>query len=483
MSNYTARHANENDIPDILSLVETRGNKYLKARTAADIRNSIQRDEAVVITFLDPDRDDPLIVVAYFEAQAIVVNEETHEERERKSWAECTRQLACHDGDLLLFWGGFVALEDHKGKGIHLVAGSFIQQTSSAIVAQTLARRHRVTAVMGTMAETKEMSISITHRWLRDILPAEGGDDSYSIFQREFPMVMPDGSGRKGFLIYFHVDPSMTKDQTERLSRNCVLIRQENEQRRLMNSCIGIVGLSTGSVVLETLLREGVGGTFKLADHDIFELSNANRMLFGPSDVGRSKVELCQERLHNLDPALRVQAFPNGINKENLEDFVKGCDLIVEECDDFAIKLLLRTTARKFKVPVVMGTSQNGMIDIERYDVDPRCRPFHLEDGILPAAMMSGDEPLSADSKTALLTKMFSKDQFSPRMLEALPQVGDTIPSWPQLAEEVTLNAATVTHVVRRILLGDNTVVSGRFGIRLNELFRPENRWYPSSKI
>ena len=68
-------------------------------------------------------------------------------------------------------------------------------------------------------------------------------------------------------------------------------------------------------------------------------------------------------------------------------------------------------------------------------------------------------------------------------MLEALPQVGDTIPSWPQLAEEVTLNAATVTHVVRRILLGDNTVVSGRFGIRLNELFRPENRWYPSSKI
>ncbi len=55
------------------------------------------------------------------------------------------------------------------------------------------------------------------------------------------------------------------------------------------------------------------------------------------------------------------------------------CGIIIEECDDFLVKLFVRKEAMKYKKPLLMATAQNGMVDIERYDVDKDTLPFHVD--------------------------------------------------------------------------------------------------------
>ncbi len=279
-----------------------------------------------------------------------------------------------------------------------------------------------------------------------------------------------DMRGNMHFLVH---DPPLTPHQKERTKRNRYLIT-EIEQRRLLGTRIGFIGLSTGSVALEVFLREGIGGIYRIADFDLFETSNSNRMLFGASSVGRSKVDLCIERIKSVDPCIQVEPFPEGLSEENVSDFVQDCDIIVEECDDFAMKLMVREVAKKYRRPVLMATSQNGMIDVERYDTDPSQQPFHVEDQTVLEAFKSPD--LSAEEMAGLLTRIFDFNLLHPRFVASSSEIGKSISSWPQLAEEVFLNASILTHAARRILLGDESVVSGRFSVRMDRLFSSQNR-------
>lgn len=474
---YTVRLAAEEDIPGIISLMEARGKEYMKRRSADDIATFISKKSAVLVC---NDGGTISTIIGYFEALTLIASDVNEEERNKITTKEYGRLIPCQHGDVLFLWGATVAAKAFQG--LPKIMSPWFRDHLGPLAERTLQNGNKVITLLGSMADTKAMTNKISENWLNALLGNTNEDDparkKWPIHKREFPAKMPDGTGRQGFLVLLHVDPPLTAHQSTRLSRNACLI-QDVEQRRLLQSSIGIVGLSTGSVVLEVLLRQGVGGTYRIADHDVFDLSNANRMFYGTPDIGQSKADLCAAKIKSVDPVVVVDKYPQGITSDNIEDFVKGCDLIVEECDDFAIKLQLRLVARKYKVPIDMGTSQNGMIDIERYDEDSECRPFHLHD--FPSDLSN----LTLEEKTALLSKMFTPDQFSPRMLEALPHVGTnkSLPSWPQLAEEVTLNAATVTHAVRRILVGDSTVISGRFGIRMDQLFQPQNRLYPSAKM
>ena len=183
-------------------------------------------------------------------------------------------------------------------------------------------------------------------------------------------------------------------------------------------------------------------------------------MLFSKADVGRSKLKLCKERVKMCDPNVAVEEFPKGLSKENVSDFVADCDIIIEECDDFLVKFLVRKEAMKYKKPVLMATSQNGMVDIERYDVDNNILPFHVDNLEELEPLMVNN--LTAEAKAEMLPKLFDIRLFSNRFTESSKEIGKSISSWPQLAEEVFLSAATLTHLSRQILLGDKDIPSGR---------------------
>ncbi|HEY6887942.1 MAG TPA: ThiF family adenylyltransferase, partial [Solirubrobacter sp.] len=161
-----------------------------------------------------------------------------------------------------------------------------------------------------------------------------------------------------------------------RLDRNRYAITEE-EQERLGGLVVAVAGLSVGRAVVTTLAHEGIGGELRLADFDVLDLSNLNRVPGGVADVGVSKVVLAAREVAELDPYIRVTAFLQGVDEENIDAFVAGADVVVDECDGLEIKVALRERARAAGIPVVMATSHRGMLDVERFDREPERPAFH----------------------------------------------------------------------------------------------------------
>ena len=243
-----------------------------------------------------------------------------------------------------------------------------------------------------------------------------------------------------------------------RLARNRGKITA-GEQARLASRVVGIAGLSVGRQIARTLAMEGVCTRFRLADGDVLSLSNLNRLPASIADLGVPKVVLAARELFELDPFLEIEIFPDGLDPDALDPFLRGAsgalDLVVEECDDFAIKIRLRERARELGIPVLMETSERGTLDVERFDMEPGRPLLHgLLDGVQPE---DARDPVKIQ---ALVERLLP--HMRPRTREAVAQVGQTLRSWPQLASEVALGAATVTTAARRLLLGE-PLRSGRY--------------------
>lgn len=52
-------------------------------------------------------------------------------------------------------------------------------------------------------------------------------------------------------------------------------------------------------------------------------------------------------------------------------------DLLVEESDGFDIKILCRHKARDLRIPVIMEASDRCMVDVERFDLEPKRDILH----------------------------------------------------------------------------------------------------------
>ncbi len=238
------------------------------------------------------------------------------------------------------------------------------------------------------------------------------------------------------------------------------------EQRRLGGLRIAVAGLSVGRAVVSTLMHEGVGGELRLADYDVLDLSNLNRIAGGVADVGVSKVVLAAREVAELDPYVRVVAFGRGVEEATVGEFLAGVDVLVDECDDLAIKLLLREHARAAGTAVVMATSHRGMLDVERFDLEPERPPFHGLLGDVTSAELRG---LTTKQKVPYVIRILDPAGLTDRAAASLVEVKETVSTWPQLASDVVLGGAMVANAVRRIALGGFTA-SGRFYADLDEL-------------
>ncbi len=252
---------------------------------------------------------------------------------------------------------------------------------------------------------------------------------------------------------------------TLRLDRNRHRITRE-EQERLARQRVGVVGLSAGHVAAVTIALEGLCGELRVADHDEVEASNLNRLPASILDVGDNKAVVAARRVAELDPYLPVHALTGGVDPDNVDEFIAGLDVVVEECDDLAMKLLVREAARRQRVAVVMETSDRGMLDVERFDLEPDRPPFH---GLLGDVSADALASLTVAEKVPYVLAIVDAPQSSARGTASLAEIGRTVSTWPQLGSEVTLGGATVAATVRRLGLGDD-VPSGRTRVDLDAI-------------
>ncbi len=240
-----------------------------------------------------------------------------------------------------------------------------------------------------------------------------------------------------------------------------------SEQLALRNRCIGIVGLSVGHSAALTLVLEGIAGFYRLADFDELELSNLNRIRTGVHNLGVNKAVLTAREMFEIDPYIEVDIYSDGLIQENMADFFDGkLDLVVDECDDLFAKVRIRECAKEHGIAVLMDTSDGGLLDIERFDLEPTRPIFH---GVLPHLRAEDLVGLSTKDKIPFVLAILGIEEMSGQLAGSLIEIDKTLSTWPQLGSAVTLGGALIAHSARSIFLDSNTG-SGRFRVDLDKL-------------
>lgn len=256
-----------------------------------------------------------------------------------------------------------------------------------------------------------------------------------------------------------------------RTSRNQYKITPE-EQSDLGGKKVGVIGLSVGQSVALTMAMERVFGTLRIADFDHLDLSNLNRIRSGVANIGLPKTIIVAREIAEIDPFLKIELYPDGITDENLDEFLgegeSKLDLLVEECDSLDIKIKARIKARAKSIPVIMDTSDRGMMDIERFDLDNTLPIMH---GMVDEGRANQIDQWTAKERLALVMDMVGAENISSRLKASLLEVEETLTTWPQLASSVVLGGAISTVVVRQILLRQ-AVKSGRYYLDVDDKYK-----------
>lgn len=118
------------------------------------------------------------------------------------------------------------------------------------------------------------------------------------------------------------------------------------EQEILRNKRVAIAGMGgVGSNEFLTLVRLGVG-KFHIADFDKFDIVNFNRQVGAKvSTIGKSKAEVLVEMALDINPELDIKIFHQGVQPENLNEFLAGVDLYVDGLDFFVFSIRQQTFA------------------------------------------------------------------------------------------------------------------------------------------
>jgi molybdopterin/thiamine biosynthesis adenylyltransferase len=247
------------------------------------------------------------------------------------------------------------------------------------------------------------------------------------------------------------------------------------EQGTLSHARVGVVGLSVGQSVSVTLAMERICGSLRIADFDTLELANLNRIRSSIINQGELKTTIVAREIAEIDPYLEVSCYDKGLQADNLDEFLEGLDLVVDECDSLEMKIMLRKACRAKGIPVVMDTSDSLMLDVERFDLEPNRPIFH---GLIDEeAVIDWNNP---QQRMQLLSQIIEPQKASPKAQQSLSEIGKTITTWPQLATDVAMGGAFAAKIVRQILLGDS-IPSGRFRMDIVQQFQ-SNATYQSAK-
>jgi molybdopterin/thiamine biosynthesis adenylyltransferase len=243
--------------------------------------------------------------------------------------------------------------------------------------------------------------------------------------------------------------------QQVRTSRNRNLITAD-EQKKFYDAVVGIAGLSVGnSVALATVLQGGAR-RIRLADFDNLALSNLNRVRASSVEFGSNKAEMTARQIYEINPYAEVELFTDGLTESNIAAFFEGgakLDVVVDEIDNLAVKCLIRENAKRLRLPVVMAADNgdNGVVDIERYDLDPETPFFQGRMGAVSYDMLKNLDKMGIGR---LIVKHIGAATVTPRVRASMLEIGKTIVSWPQLGGAALLNGCAVAYCIRAIVNG-----------------------------
>ena len=258
-----------------------------------------------------------------------------------------------------------------------------------------------------------------------------------------------------------------------RTNRNRNLITEE-EQEKLLNCPMGIVGLSVGSRIASTLAYGGIGNALKLAEYDTLETTNLNRIPARLDQIGEPKIEIVSRHVYEANPYASLVFFEQGLTTDTLEEFVCGAPapkIIFEVIDNFVMKIQLRLAARRARIPVLMfaNLGDSVLVDVERYDLDPETPLFNGRAGKTPEEILENPDITQAE-KHRYAVELVGREHIPERAMQSVREIGRTLVGRPQLAGTVAITGGIAAYAAKCIVLGW-PLTSGRYLVRFDNFF------------
>lgn len=149
----------------------------------------------------------------------------------------------------------------------------------------------------------------------------------------------------------------------------------------IKNTTVLIIGAGgVGGYAIESLARSSVQKII-MVDPDIIDITNINRQLIATTKtIGRNKVDVWEERIHEINPECQIIKLKEFITKENIDIlFQYHPDYIIDACDTVETKKEIIRKCIKYHVKLIssMGTGNKldptklKIMDIRKTSYDP----------------------------------------------------------------------------------------------------------------
>lgn len=117
---------------------------------------------------------------------------------------------------------------------------------------------------------------------------------------------------------------------------------------------VGTGGL--GSPLGLYLTAAGVG-TLGIVEFDVVDESNLQRqVLHGTKDVGRPKIASARDRLHDVNPHVKINSYEVALSAANALEILRDYDVVVDGTDNFATRYLVNDACVLLGKPNVYGS-------------------------------------------------------------------------------------------------------------------------------
>ena len=164
----------------------------------------------------------------------------------------------------------------------------------------------------------------------------------------------------------------------DQYSRTQLLLGKE-AMEKLHNSRVAVFGIGgVGGYTVEALARSGVGA-LDLIDDDKVCLTNLNRQIVATrKTVGQYKVDVAEQRIHEIDPNIKVTTHRCFFGPETQDDFdFTQYDYVVDAIDTLSPKLALIKGALDRSLPLVSSMGAGAKTDPTRLEIEDISRTHH----------------------------------------------------------------------------------------------------------
>lgn len=149
------------------------------------------------------------------------------------------------------------------------------------------------------------------------------------------------------------------------------------EQEKLNNATVAIAGAGgDGGMLAVQLARMGVG-ELRLADPDPFEAENINRQACCTVDtVDMNKAVAVGNYIDRINPDIKVSTFTDGVTEANIDTFIEGADLVIDETEFtlHGLGVMIARAAREEGIPNLMAMNIGFGTTVTSFD--PKGKTF-----------------------------------------------------------------------------------------------------------